>query len=176
MLSALRKMSTAELHRVFEHGHGIRIESIGDADYRGVSLGLPHIVERMFWTTFVKSFRWRAEERRLQGWNVRLKQTGLGGPVCPLRDRSGALASFGPFEVLSGSGSGGIDEDTCSGLVLHYGLGAPGGYSPLRLLRDPIVSLDSGSTQWLLGRTFIDLGFSLPTPSYFVLEKLECLL
>ena len=174
-LEDLREMHPRELGALFGRGHGVAFESIGTADYRGVSLGIPHLVERMFWTTFVKSFRWNPQERRLHGWNVRLEQTGLNGPVRPLRDKAGAVACFGPFEVLSIPTSS-DEEHTDSGLLLHYGLGAPGGYSPLQHLRDPVVSMDAGGAQVLLGRTFIDLGFSIPTPSYFLLERLDGLL
>ena len=39
-------------------------------------------------------------------------------------------------------------------------------------LRDPMVALAPGSTERLLGWSYLDLGFALPTPSYFLLERI----
>ena len=41
-----------------------------------------------------------------------------------------------------------------------------------RLMRDPLIALNPGSNQLLLGWSYADLGFArLGTPSYFLLER-----
>ena len=86
------------------------------------------------------------------------------------RWRNGDRRTFGHFQVVDPADyrppHGG------QGLLIHYGLGGNGFLDPTQRLRDPIVALSPGSTERLLGWSYVDLGFSLPTPSYFLLERI----
>jgi hypothetical protein len=66
----------------------------------------------------------------------------------------------------------GVPAGADQGLLIHYGLGGNGRLDGIGLLRDPIVALIPGSVERLLGWSYLDLGFALPTPSYFLLERL----
>ena len=61
-------------------GHPVDPAQLEGWVYRGTSLGLPSLVERLTWKTFQKAF-WRDPATgRLLGWNVRLEQDGLDAP------------------------------------------------------------------------------------------------
>lgn len=171
-VAALRTMRPTELRAVLAAGHPIDPAALDDTMYRGVSLGIPRWVERLAWTTFVKTFHRDPETNNLRGWNVRLRQTGLDGPVEPLRDaRSGEPRTFGHFQVVDCEGHR-VPQGADGGLLIHYGLGGNRAWDGIRLLRDPIVALEAGTADRLLGWSYLDLGFRLPTPSYFLLERL----
>ena len=163
-LAELRAMGPRALGRLLEAGHDIEPTALDDTAYRGVSLGIPHWVERLAWTTFMKTFRRDPETGHLRGWNVRLEQTGLDGPVVPRLRRDGRPKTFGHFRV--------VPRPERTGLLIHYGLANPGPLAAMGRLRDPIVALAPSCADRLLGYSYLDLGFSLPTPSYFLLERL----
>jgi hypothetical protein len=57
------------------------------------------------------------------------------------------------------------------GVVLDYGLAHPA-LHPMARLRDPVVALREGSSDLLLGASYLSLGGRLvATPSYFTLER-----
>jgi hypothetical protein len=170
-LAALRAMTPKALRAVLAAGHSIDPTALDDTAYRGVSLGIPRWVERLAWTTFVKTFHRDPETGDLRGWNVRLKQTGLDGPVEPMRVSSGAPKTFGHFRVVGCEGLA-PPKGADGGLMIHYGLGGNAPWDGIRFLRDPIVALSPGSVDRLLGWSYLDLGFRCPTPSYFLLERL----
>jgi hypothetical protein len=154
----LLRMDRAGLARLLHDGHPIDPRALDDTEYRGISLGLPAFIERLTWKTFKKVFCRDGE--RLRGWNVRMKQNGIAGPFEPLMKR-GAF-TFGHFEVVA-----------CDGrLDLDYGRGHNGALDPLRALCDPLVSLEAGSVELLLGRSDVGIGtLRFATPSYFCLER-----
>ncbi|MED5373847.1 MAG: hypothetical protein VX899_22705 [Myxococcota bacterium] len=149
--------SRTELQRALDSGQRVESGSLAGHRYRGVSLGLPPWIERLSWKTFEKAFHRRGH--RVVGWNVRLEQTGLDGPVVPLM-RRGAPLCFGFFEAV----------DAPDGLWLDYGRGGNPALDPTALVRDPLVALPDGR---LLGRSLVQLGpWRVGTPSYFVLERI----
>ena len=155
-------MSSKELKAQLASGHAIDPEVLNDTEYRGVSLGLPAWVERLTWKTFMKTFHRDPATGRLRGWNVKLEQDGLdAGPRAKVK--KGQPLTFGHYEVVPGQGR--------PGLLIHYGLGKNSALDPARLLRDPIVAIHAGSAELLLGWSYLDLGFAVPTPSYFTLER-----
>jgi hypothetical protein len=165
-MTALRSMSPKQLATVLHSGQAISPEALHDSMYRGVSLGIPHWVESLAWTTFMKAFYFDPDRACLRGWNVKLAQTGLDGPVEKLTRGDGAPMSFGHFEVVAPR----VQRDG-PGLLIDYGLGRNVLLDPSRFLRDPIVALKPGNTERLLGFTYLDFSFALPTPSYFLLER-----
>ncbi|HEX9102776.1 MAG TPA: hypothetical protein VF997_11255 [Polyangia bacterium] len=149
----------AGLAAALARGHAIDERALDDSQYRGISLGLPRAIEALTWKTFRKTFHRDPRTGRLRGWNVRLEQTGLDGPARPLR-------AFGHYGV----GALGKTPRPCGpGLLIDYSAGTRG---PMGRLRDPIVAVDEGGVELLLGWSFVDLGvMQLPTPSYFLLVR-----
>lgn len=150
-------------------GHPIEPDALADRTYRGVSLGLPGFVDRLAWKTFAKVFCRDRERGLLRGWNLRLEQTGLDGPIVPRR-RDGHDFHFGHFHVRP-SADFALPRALPHSLVLDYGRGGNPRFDPTRAVRDPIVAVNAGSAELLLGWTFLELGaFRVGTPSYFTLE------
>ena len=140
-------------------GHRIDEAALDDWQYRGISLGLPRAIEALTWKTFAKTFHRDPHTGLLRGWNVRLEQTGLDGPSLP-------RGTFGHYGV---SGLGRTPRPCGPGLLIDYSAGTRG---PLSRLRDPIVAVNEGSVELLLGWSYLELGrVQLPTPSYFVLVR-----
>jgi len=159
MLTAadLLGMSRAGLEAIIAEGHPIDPDAIADKEYRGVSLGLPVLVEKLTWKTFKKAFH--RDRNGLRGWNVRIEQTGLAPPFVT-RQRRGVPWTFGHYAV----------EVRSTGLLLDYGRFA-GRLDPLRFVRDPVVAVRQGDHDLLLGTTYLDLPTGrVATPSFFSLE------
>lgn len=163
----LLTMSAAQLRGLLAEGHPIDPRALDDTEYRGVSLGLPHLVEQLTWKKFKKTFHRDRARDVLRGWNVRCEQNGLDEPWLD-RQRDGTPVTFGPFEVVAATGAR-LPAHARRGLLIDYGRG--GNLPPLSRLRDPIVALRAGDATLLLGWSYLDLGFSnLGTPSFFSLE------
>ena len=151
----------AGLKAALAAGHPVDPARLENSRYRGISLGLPGWVDRLAWKTFEKDFHRDPATGALGGWNVRLEQTGWDGPPSPVM-KKGAPLTFGHFAVVEDAGR----------LLLDYGRGANPALDPTRLIRDPVVALEPGGAQWLLGWTYVVLfGGRLGTPSYFLLER-----
>jgi hypothetical protein len=159
------ELDRAGLRARMRDGHAIDPAALDDWEYRGISLGLPAIVERLTWKTFKKVFHRDPATGKLRGWNMRLEQHGVDGPVRPLL-RRGRPITFGHFEVVSAAGC--APSDLARGLLIDY----RSERGPLSCLRDPIVALEPGSADRLLGFSYLELaGAKLPTPSYFLLLR-----
>jgi hypothetical protein len=164
----LWRLSVRELAGVLAAGHAIDLEAL-QGNYRGVSLGLPAIVERMTWKTFRKTFRRDKGSGKLVGHNVRMRQTGVFGPSEPER-RNGDDVTFGPYEVVELPSSG--TPFRCrAGVLLDYGARHPA-WHPLARVRDPLVAVNVSDATLLLGATYLALGaLETRTPSFFSLER-----
>ena len=161
-----------ELLDLLEAGHPIERSAIEDRTYRGVSLGLPGVIEKLTWKTFQKVFV--NDTDGLRGWNVRLEQDGVDAASRP-KIRAGEPQTFGHFQVRATTQD---DRTRYRGrsiflpraLMLDYGLGG-NGLDPMSMLRDPIVSLDGDNARLLLGWSYLQVGpANVPTPSFFTLE------
>ncbi|MGM0575934.1 MAG: hypothetical protein ACQEXJ_09420 [Myxococcota bacterium] len=163
----LDRPALAELLRA---GHPVDPAALDDKEYRGISLGLPGWVDRLLWKTFRKVFHRDPETGLLRGWNVRCVQAGLEDGWRP-QTRRGRPRTFGHYRVTSMEGHR-PPRPVGDGLMLDYGPGGNRLLDPTRALRDPVVALEPGSADLLLGWSYLDLGLlRLPTPSYFVLER-----
>lgn len=153
-------------------GHPVDPRALDDSMYRGISLGLPPWALRLTWTKFGKTFLRDPSSGELRGWNVRMRQDGLDAPWTPLRDSWGARRTFGHYRVVDPAGFR-VWPGTDSGLLIHYGQGGNRRRDPLRLARDPLVALGEGSSDLLLGWTFLDPGRGplVPTPAFFCLLR-----
>jgi len=169
---ALLAMSRAELAECLASGHPIDVDEIADWEYRGISLGMPEFVDRLAWKTFLKTFHRDPVSGVVRGWNVRLEQTGIGGPI-ELMHRRGEPFSFGHYSVESLDGYE-MPRPVPHGLLLDYGLGGNSALDPARFVRDPVVALEAGRVERLLGWSYLDLGVArFGTPSFFLLERLR---
>jgi hypothetical protein len=159
----LRALPRRELAALLAAGHPVAPGALAGWLYRGVSLGLPAAFERATWKKFAKAFVRDPATGAVHGWNVRVRQDDLDGPVTPL-ERRGRPRTFGPFAVVPAPAG-------APGVVLDYGA-RHGRLHPLARLRDPVVALRAGSAELLLGRSDVDAwGVRWPTPSYFTLER-----
>lgn len=164
---ALRSASRAELRRRIVEGHPIDPNALEGYAYRGTSLGLPRVVELATWKTFQKTF-WRHPDGRLLGWNVRLEQDGIDAPSRP-KQRRGEPVTTWPYEVIAPDGVP-MPEGFGRGLIIDYSR-APNAPTQ-RLVKDPLVALEPGRTDALLGVSYVVIGRRcIETPTYFTLER-----
>lgn len=158
------------LMKLLRGGHPIAPGALDDWEYRGVSLGLPRFVERLTWKTFQKTFHRDPATGALRGWNVRIEQRGLDAESVALT-RGGAPFTFGHYRVVPGADVR-SPEGCDRGLMIHYGLGGNAPLDPMGRVRDPIVALNEGSADLLLGWSYVDVaGLLVHTPTFFVLER-----
>lgn len=163
-------MSRRELASALVNGYPIDPSTLDDTHYRGVSLGLPRWIERLSWKTFRKVFHRDPATSALRGWNVRLEQRGLDGPSVPLV-RRGRPFSFGHFRVVEPAGRP-MPLGDYRGLLIDYGLAPHAAFDVTRFLRDPIVALNEGKAELLLGFSYVEIGrVRFATPSFFTLER-----
>jgi hypothetical protein len=155
----LLSASVFALHRALRSGHAIDQRALDDTEYQGISVGLPHFVERFTWKTFTKTFHRDPETGDLRGWNVRMQQTGIEGePIALMRD--GVPFTWGHYRV----------HDEKSRLMIDYGV--PSNPFFVSRMRDPLVAVSKDDPSVLLGVSYFDLGlFRLLTPTYFVLVR-----
>lgn len=170
LVEQLRGESHRALRARLVAGHPVDARALEGWAYRGTTLALPRAVERLTWTTFQKTFYRDPESGRLRGWNVRLEQDGLGAPSRP-RLRHGVPVTTWHYEVVS-PGQVPTPPGFDRGLIIDYGRGRNAALDTIRLTRDPLVALEPGSAERLLGVSYLALGRRcLETPTYFLLER-----
>ncbi len=162
----LLTMSRGELMGVLQNGHPVEASELEGQQYNGVSLGLPRLVERLTWKKFGKTFHRDGSDGVLRGWNIRMVQNHMDGPwQAKLRD--GVPVTFGHYHVGTSDQREGYDR----GLTIDYSQSGTARNAMARL-RDPIVAVNEGSSELLLGWTYVDLGFKrVGTPSFFSLQR-----
>ncbi len=169
----LLRESVDSLIERFKRGHPLSAAELAGNAYAGTSLGVPSAFEKLTWKTFRKCFV--QEGGKVRGWNVRMKQAGTTHTHQPMQTRCGNPKTFGPFEVCSTRGYA-MPTRRGERVYLHRGLlldyGKKQNPLPLRFLRDPLVSLERGKSELLLGCSYLDFGLARPlTPSFFLLER-----
>lgn len=157
--------------RLMRDGHPIDPDSLAGWAYRGTSLGLPPLVERLTWKRFQKAFVRDPGAAAVRGWNVRLVQgTDPEAKSEPLRAH-GVPRTFGHFAVAPVRDRG-VPHGYDRGLLLDYGCGHAPTLDPMSRLRDPIVALRAGDPTLLLGWSYLAVaGRAVGTPSFFLLER-----
>jgi hypothetical protein len=131
---------------------------------------LPRFVEALTWKQFKKVFYRDPQSGTLRGHNVRIEQGPLDAPWKP-RMRRGEPVTFGRYRVVDTAGRH-IPRGADGGLLIDYGPDNASFLSGLRFVRDPIVAVNEGDSQLLLGWSYLDLGFTrVGTPSFFSLER-----
>lgn len=164
---ALRRPALAAM---LAAGHPIDPRALEGFAYRGTSLGVADFIVRLSWRTFQKTFH-RLPDGRLVGWNVRAVQRGLGAPTEPMRNRDGTPRAFGYYDVVPATGRKPlIAQETA--LLIDYGRGGNSVFDVMRTFRDPLVALEAGSAERLLGWSYVEVGpLRISTPFYFLLER-----
>jgi hypothetical protein len=165
----LRTASKRELRDAIVNGYPVDPRALEGWTYRGTSLGLPGLVEKLTWKTFQKTF-WRDPRTgRLLGWNVRLEQDGIDAPSRP-KMRDGRPVTEWNYEVIAAHGvpkPPGFDR----GLIIDYAR-APNAPGPVMITKDPLVALKPGSADELIGVSYLVIGGRcVETPTYFTLER-----
>ena len=162
------------LLELMQAGHPIDPAALDDSEYRGISLGLPAPVVALTWRKFMKTFHREPRTGVLRGWNVRVEQDGDDAPVTP-QLRRGRERCFGHYQVVRPVGYA-MPTPMYQGLLIDYGLGGNSPLDPASRARDPLVALNPGSAELLLGCTYLDLGRrTVMTPSFFTLERVGSL-
>lgn len=169
MPDALLTASNAELARMLAKGHALAPEDLAGYSYRGIALGLPKFIEMLSWKTFAKEFAFDQTIGAVRGWNVRVQQTGVTGPVVPLV-KDGKPFTFGHYRVVPGCGKSPLPAGP--GVLLDYGAGGNPPWQLFNRARDPLVALAPGDPTTLLGWTYLELlGTQWKTPSWFILRR-----
>lgn len=164
-------MTQAQLTERLVNGHPIEPSALDNTEYKGISLGLPAFVDRLAWKTFKKVFHRDPDTGALRGWNIRIEQTGLYGPYKPML-KKGEPFTWGHYGVVSNANRP-CGKRTEQALLLDYGLGKNAWYDVVTsATRDPLVALEPGSVDTLLGWSYLQFGFlRIPTPSFFLLVR-----
>jgi hypothetical protein len=152
--SSITKMPPRELAHALRDGAPVDVDRLAGADFRGVSLGLPRIVERLTWKTFKKSFR-RADDGGVSGFNVKVE---------------GRRGTFGPYRVRAPHSDRECPFECPRGVILDYRPTHPT-WHPMATVRDVLVAVDD-SQNLFLGAMYLELaGVRVRTPSFFTLER-----
>lgn len=168
-VQALRGASRRALRQRIAEGHRVDAAALEGWAYRGTVLGMPRLLERATWQTFQKTFYRQPDTGRLVGWNVRLHQDGVGAPSRPLT-ANGVPVTTWPYEVVDPAGTP-VPPGFDRGLLIDYGPFA-GVVDSMRVVKDPLVALEPGNADTLLGVSFLSLGGRcVETPTYFMLER-----
>ena len=159
----LARAPSSHLQKLMLTGARPAISSLVGQDYRGYNR--LYLLSLIGARTFLKGFA-RAPDGHAEGWNVRVKQNGLAGPWIP----APKAGRYGFFRV------GQVDPESNDNVYLHavlfdYAAGRGHRLSPLRLLRDYVVSVGSGPDEVLLGRAYLAVWRWRVPVSFFLLER-----
>ncbi|MFO0625292.1 MAG: hypothetical protein U0325_06695 [Polyangiales bacterium] len=169
-LHDLMAMNARELHAVMLRGHRIDEDAIVGRQFLGVDLSLPGWARRILWHTFRKTFTRDAPDDEVRGWNVRMAQHGVDGPRVPLTDRQGRPLTFGHYRLRSADGMN-FPQGYRGAQFLHYGEAGNPFLDLARLGRTPLVAVNAGRSDLLLGWEVFSLGPAyLPLPLYWALR------
>jgi hypothetical protein len=166
-------LNKKELRSLLTTSHPLNPEDLAGYVYKGTSVGMPGWVDKALWKTFAKTFYKDPETGQIRGWNIKLKQGKLGdNKIEPLKTWSGKPKTFGHFHVISAADYKTMPLPCHHGLMLDYGLGANSRLDPSRLIRDPLLAIQPGNSDFLIGWSYVALGSRpIGTPSFFVLER-----
>lgn len=165
-LDDLLHLDRRALSALITAGHPVDIDALRNREFNGVSLGLPRVVERFTWKKFKKVFV-DAEDGTVRGYNEAVEDTPLSEPWISKR-RRGVPVRYWPFRLRPVNGTS-VPRSWDRGLLIDYG--PPHRlWQPMGRMKDPIVALEPGSHELLLGVSYVDLGpLKIPTPTYFAL-------
>ncbi len=164
-------LNTSRLAERLAQGYPIDSAALDDTEYRGISLGLHPLLEKLSWKTFKKTFHRDPKTGVLRGWNVRIEQDGIDAAEYRYKMKKGAPFTFGHYQVVSNADRP-CPLPVSQGLLIDYGLGGNPFFDFSRLARDPLVALHKDSAEFLLGWSYLQVGpWQVKTPSYFLLIR-----
>ncbi len=171
-LEDLRQMGSSQLLKVMHRGGALDEEALADTQYLGVDLSLPGFMRSLLWLTFRKTFH-RDPDGDVRGWNVKMQQNGIDGIAAPLQDRRGRAKTFGHYRVRPATGirfpRGWQGEGRH---LLDYGAGRNTFFDLARLGYTPLVAVNPGSMELLLGwEVFKVGGVMLPFNLFWALRR-----
>lgn len=169
-LADLLEMDAEQLHQVMLQGGPLDPMALAGNQYVGVDLSLPTVASKLLWKTFRKTFHHDPDSGVVRGWNVRMQQLGIEGPELPMRDRQGVPVTFGHYRVSRASGIP-FPKGWRGGHFLDYGSAGNKRRDPARLGYTPLVAVNPGSMDLLLGWEVFKVGPKfLPMPLYWALR------
>ena len=166
----LMAMDRHALHDVLCRGHALDPDRLAGRQFLGVDLSLPGWARKVLWHTFRKTFVRDEPGGEVREWNVRMAQHGVDGPRVPMKDRKGRAITFGHYRVRSAEG---IDfpQGWKGAHFLNYGVAGNPFHDLARLGYTPLVAVNAGSQDLLLGWEVFKVGPSLlPMPLYWALR------
>lgn len=170
-VSDVRAMTAKELHEVVARAYPFDPAALDDTCYRGIDLSLPDLLHKLLWTTFRKTFYRDPAAGVLRGWNVKIEQNGVDGPTIPKRHRDGREQSFGHYQVRSARGVR-FPRGWRGEHFLDYGVAGNPCCDPARLGYCPLVAVNEGSAELLLGWEVFKVGpLFAPLPDYWLLVR-----
>lgn len=169
-LDDLMGMNADALHGVLCRGHALDLDALAGRQFLGVDLSLPGWARKLLWHTFRKSFVRDEATGEVRGWNVRMEQRGVDGARVPMRDRRGEPLTFGHYRVRSAA-SERFPKGWAGAHFLHYGVAGNPFFDFARLGRTPLVAVNEGRQDLLLGWEIFQVGpAKLPLPLYWALR------
>lgn len=171
-LPELLRMDNRQRHAVMCGGARLDPEALAGFAYRGVDLSLPRWMHRLLWQTFVKTFVRDEVTGGVRGWNVRIEQTGLEGPIVPLRHGDGRARTFGHYVLRDAAGRY-FPRGWAGAHFLDYRCAGNTPLDPARSATAPLVAVHEGDMSLLLGWEIVNLGpLQIPLPDYWALVRL----
>lgn len=167
----LLQMNNQQLFEVMQQGHAVP-SSVAGKMYLGIDLSLPPIVNKILWKTFRKTFYRDPASGNIRGWNVRMQQTGYNVPGKPITDKTGRPVAFGHYELLDATGKT-FPRNWKGDTFLDYGNIGNAWYDMARLGYCPLVAVNKGSDELLLGWEVFKIGSLFVPLNDFWLLKYE---
>ena len=106
----------------------------------------------------------------LRGSNVAVTDNSLAEDWIDAK-RNNLPVTYWHYVVVQASGHP-LPGPYEKGLLIHYGWGGNSRLSTMRPIRDPLLAVNAGSNELLLGYSYLDFGFvRLDTPTFFCLSR-----
>ena len=162
-LDDLLAMNYAQLFEILSKGNPIPAGALDDTQYLGVDLSLPRWMNKLLWKTFGKTFYRDPQSGVLRGWNIRMQQTGWAGPGKPM-EQDGKPVTFGHYHFLPAAGKK-FPKGWQGPHYLDYSVAGNPPFDPARFTYSPLVAVNAGSAELLLGWEVFKVGpavFNIP--------------
>lgn len=170
-LEEMVNMKPAQVAEVFRNGYPIKTEDLPNTQYLGIDLTGPGWFHKFFWKTFRKTFYKDPETGVLRGWNVKLEQTGWQNRTIAKKDSKGNELAFGHYHVCSAKGKK-FPHGWQGADYLDYGIAGNAFFDVAQLGYCPIVAVNEGSTELLLGWEVFKIGgLFIPLSDYWLLKR-----
>lgn len=169
-LDDLLNMNNKQLAEVFVNGHPFDLQALENTQYRGIDLSLPVLINKMLWKEFRKTFYRDPDTGVFRGWNVRMEQVGWDKPGVAMRKKDGSALSFGHYLVCNDDIPN-FPETWAVQNYLDYGNAGNSFFDLARFTLAPLVAVNPGSSELLLGREVLKIGNRLiPFPDFWALR------